>query len=400
MPTQTVVDRIDAFNQGRDPELLKLKYKAMAKDAFGFLRGTCHLFYQDLPVEGIFRSAPPVWSCGDLHLQNFGSFKGDDRLVYFDVNDFDEALLSPCTWDVVRFLTGVIVGAHTLNTDDETAIALCHCFLKTYTKALSTGKARTVHGAVSTGLVRELLLGLKTRKRKDFLDERSEIKSNQRLLKLIKGKTKPVTAAQRAMVIDAIAQIAQKHSEPNFYKVLDVMQRIAGTGSLGLERYVILVEGNGSPDQNYLLDLKLSRSSSLQPYTPCSQPNWRSEAARIVAIQDRAQESPPALLEALTLENRSYVLRELQPTADRVDLDKSNGRIKQLKKVIKTMAEVTAWGHLRTAGRQKSAIADDLIAFAETAQDWHHSIIDYARSYAVQIERDHAEFKAQVTPHG
>lgn len=396
MPNQTVVDRVQAFNQGRDPELLKLKYKAMKKNAFGFLRGTCHLFYEDLPVEGVFKSAPPVWSCGDLHLQNFGSFKGDDRLVYFDVNDFDEALLAPCTWDVVRFLTSVIVGAHTLNTDDETALSLCHLFLETYTKELSTGKDRTVHGAVSTGLVRELLIGLKTRKRKDFLDQRTEIKSKQRSLKFIEGKTKPITNAQKIRVIDAISHSKLRHGEPKFYTVLDVMQRIAGTGSLGLDRYVILVEGNGSPNQNYLLDLKLSRSSSLQPYTPYPQPNWKSEADRIVAVQERFQESPPALLDVLTIADQSYVLRELQPTADRVDLDKNNGKIKRLQKVIKTMAEVTAWGQMRSTGRQKSAIADDLIAFAETAPDWHHSVIDYARSYAVKVERDYAEFKAQV----
>lgn len=397
MSNQTVVDRIYAFNQGRDPELLKLKYRTMAKNAFSFLRGTCHLFYQDLPVEGIFASAPPVWSCGDLHLQNFGSFKGDDRLVYFDVNDFDEALLAPCTWDVVRFLTSVIVGAHTLNIDDETAIALCRCFLETYIKELLTGKDRTVHGEVSTGLVRELLLGLKTRKRKDFLDERTELKSKVRSLKLIEGKTKPATESERERVIEAIAESTQTYPEPEFYTILDVMHRIAGTGSLGLERYVILVEGNGSPNQNYLLDLKLSRSSSLQAYTPCLQPDWNSEADRIVAIQNRFQESPPALLHGLTIAEKSYVLRELQPTADRVDLDKSNGKIKRLKKVIKTMAEVTAWGQMRSTGRQKSAIADDLIAFAETASVWHDSVLDYARSYAVQVERDYAEFKAQVT---
>jgi uncharacterized protein (DUF2252 family) len=396
MSNQTVVDRIHAFNQGRDPELLKLKYKAMAKDAFVFLRGTCHLFYQDLPVEGVFVSAPPVWSCGDLHLQNFGSFKGDDRLVYFDVNDFDESLLAPCTWDVVRFLTSVIVGAHTLNIDDESAIALCQCFLETYIKELSTGKDRTVHGEISTGLVKELLIGLKTRKRKDFLDERTEVKLKVRSLKLIEGKTKPASESERAMVTQAIAECSQHHKNLEFYKVLDVMHRIAGTGSLGLDRYVILVEGNGSPNQNYLLDLKLSSPSSLEPYTPCSQPDWKSESDRIVSIQDRFQESPPALLEALVIADQSYVLRELQPSADRVDLDKSNGKIKRLKKVINTMAEVTAWGQMRSTGRQKSAIADDLIAFAQTAPDWQHSVLDYARSYAVQVERDYAEFKARI----
>ncbi|MER3435306.1 MAG: DUF2252 domain-containing protein [Leptolyngbya sp. ERB_1_1] len=400
MPNQTVVDRIHTFNQGRDPELLKLKYKAMTKDAFVFLRGTCHLFYQDLTVEGVFQSAPPVWSCGDLHLQNFGTFKGDDRLVYFDVNDFDEAILAPCVWDVARLLTSLIVAAHTLNVSDEDALQFCHFLLEIYTKELSTGKDRTVHGEVSTGLVKELLVALKTRKRKDFLDERTEIKGKQRSLKLIPGKTTPVTESQRKRVTEAITQYSSTQPNPQFYTVLDVMHRIAGTGSLGLDRNVILVEGNGSPNQNYLLDLKAARSSSLQPYTPCPQPQWKNEAERITAIQDRFQESPPALLTPLTIEGQPYVLRELQPTADRVNLESKDGKIKQLKKVIKTMAEVTAWGQMRSTGRQKSAIADDLIAFAATAQDWHPVLIEYVRSYAAQVERDYQVFKTQVGKNG
>lgn len=393
MPTESVVDCIQKFNQGRDPELLKLKYKAMRKDAFGFLRGTCHLFYQDLPVEGEFRSAPPIWSCGDLHLQNFGTFKGDDRLVYFDVNDFDEAVLAPCTWDITRLVTSIIVGAHTLNIRDEDAIVLGDHFLEIYTKELSTGKDRTVHGAVSTGLVKELLVSLKTRKRKDFLNERTEIKGKTRSLRQIDGKTTPISEAERQKVTEAIAHHAATQPNPEFYQVLDVMHRIAGTGSLGLDRSVILVEGNGSPNQNYLLDLKAARSSSLQPYTPSPQPAWKTEADRITAIQDRFQESPPALLSALEIANQPYVLRELQPTADRVNLESKNGKTKRLKKVIKTMAEVTAWGQMRSTGQQKSAIADDLIAFAEAAPEWHPVVIDYARSYAAQVERDYQEFK-------
>jgi uncharacterized protein (DUF2252 family) len=53
-----------------------------------------------------------------------------------------------------------------------------------------------------------------------------------RKLKLIAGKTRAIPAP-----------------------LLDVKYRLAGNGSLGLERYLIWVAGKGSPDQNYLLDL-------------------------------------------------------------------------------------------------------------------------------------------------
>ncbi len=394
MTNQNVVERIQAFNQGRDRSVLKLKYKAMADTAFGFLRGTCHLFYQDLPIDGIFKSTPAIWLCGDLHLQNFGTFKGDDRLVYFDLNDFDEAILAPCTWDLARFATSVFVAAQALKLNDEDARQLCVSFLETYTAELSTGKDRTIHDETATGLVKELLDRLKTRRRKDFLNERTALKGKQRKLKMIDGKTFAASEKERQAVIECLDHWAAKQPNSEFYQVLDVAHRIAGTGSLGLDRYVILVQGNGSPDQNYLLDLKAARSSSLAPYALQSQPDWSSEADRITSIQFRFQESPPALLHPVMVNGKSYVLRELQPTADRVNLSDTEGKVKRLKKVLNTMAQVTAWGQMRSSGRQGSAIADELIEFAANAQQWHTPLIDYAQSYAAKVEQDYQTFRS------
>jgi uncharacterized protein (DUF2252 family) len=389
-----IVAQIYAFNQDRIPELVAHKYQVMSENAFSFLRGTCHLFYQDLEIAGIFKEAPAVWLCGDLHLQNFGSFKGDDRLVYFDINDFDEAVLGPCTWDIARFLTSVLVGAHTLKLGDEDALQLCQDFLNTYTAELATGKDRTIHRETAKGLVDDLLIGLAKRDRKTFLDERTVLQKKHRTLKMREGKVTPASETEKATVTKLISECAAAQKDPVFFNVLDVAHRIAGTSSLGLNRYIILVEGEGSPHGNYILDLKAARSLSLTPLPP--QPQWQSEAERITAIQFRFQESAPALLNPLILNNQSYVLRELQPTADRVDLAAWNGKLKRLKTVIETMAKVTAWGQLRSSGRQGSAIADELIAFAETASTWHPEILGYAQHYAIQVEQDYEDFRGAI----
>jgi hypothetical protein len=55
------------------------------------------------------------------------------------------------------------------------------------------------------------------------------------------------------------------HTDPDFFEVLDVARRIAGNGSLGVDRYVILVRGKGSPDGNDLLDLKEALPSAVLP---------------------------------------------------------------------------------------------------------------------------------------
>src|ERR1700731_2951028 len=131
-----IIDAIRSNNAGRDAELLAMKYAKMAQNAFIFLRGTCHLFYDHLPDTPLFREAPLAWCCGDLHFENFGSYKGDNRLVYFDINDFDEAALAPVTWDMVRLLTSIQCGADALRATRAEALAVSQSCLDAYRSAL------------------------------------------------------------------------------------------------------------------------------------------------------------------------------------------------------------------------------------------------------------------------
>ena len=49
---------IAAFNRGRHPELLALKYRKMAASPFGYFRGTNHLFHADWPREAWLERMP------------------------------------------------------------------------------------------------------------------------------------------------------------------------------------------------------------------------------------------------------------------------------------------------------------------------------------------------------
>ena len=386
----TVVERIQQFNHNRKPELLTLKYQTMRQNAFAFLRGTCHLFYEDFPANSPLNIAPPVWICGDLHLENFGSYKGNDRLVYFDINDFDEAVLAPCTWDLARFLTALLVAGHSLAIDPTDAQALCQNVLTAYTRVLAKGQVGMVNRDTATGLVKELLESLKQRKRKEFLDKRTKKVGKVRQL-LLNERARPIAQTQRDKIAALLETWATKQKKPKFFRLLDAAYRVAGTGSLGLERYIVLVEGNGSPNGNYLLDLKFAAASSLQPYVTLPQPHWANQAERIVTVQQRVQWAPPALLDTVELDSQAYVLRELQPMDDAVNLSQWNGKLRRLRKVVESMAEIIAWGQLLSGGRQGSAIADDLIAFAQ-AIEWHQPLLKYAHDYALHVEGDYQAF--------
>ena len=161
------------YNAGRDPERLTRKLAAIAADPFSFFRGTNNLYAASMIDAPLMHEAPRTLVCGDLHLENFGSFKGENGLVYFDMNDFDEALTAPFTIDLVRVLSSLQVAAHSWKLADEDANNLCRRFLDTYAAALVDGKPRWVERATATGIVRTLLRGLRRRNRAAYIAERT-----------------------------------------------------------------------------------------------------------------------------------------------------------------------------------------------------------------------------------
>ncbi|MGJ7509436.1 DUF2252 domain-containing protein [Variovorax sp. GT1P44] len=387
-----VVREIRVFNEGRDPDRLLLKYRNMRASPFVFLRGTCHLFYDRLSRIGVPRAAPLTWVCGDLHLENFGSFKGDNRLVYFDMNDFDEAALAPASWDLVRFLTSLRVGAESIPVRPREARKLCEIFLDSYALALSGGKAYWVERDTAQGLVRALLDGLRERQRSQFLAGRTDIDGRLRVLRTDGKKALAASDEQRAKVIEVVDRYAAAQANPKFYRVLDVARRIAGTGSLGVDRYAILVEGKGSTEGNYVLDLKQALPSSLVPHLKVPQPKWKSEAHRVVALQRRLQAVSMAFLQPVMVDGSPYVLRGLQPTEDRVTLGgKSAQGATDLEGVIAVMGKLVAWAQLRSAGREGSAIADELIDFGKRNK-WRARMLDASVECAAQVRRDWATY--------
>ncbi len=392
MPNK-LTERILTFNADRNPQMLKLKYKLMRDSAYSFYRGTCHLFYEDWPTQSALNDAPAAWVCGDLHLENYGSYKAENRLVYFGMNDFDEAALAPCTWDIARLVTSIFVAAHDLTVSESQARALSAIFLDAYGHALAEGQIRMLERETAAGMVRTLLQELKHRERKDFLDSRTDIdnKTGLRTFRIDDVKLLETSKANRKRVATLIEKWGATYAEPDFFNVLDVAFRVAGTGSLGVERYAILVEGKGSPNHNFILDLKEELPSSLQPYLSLSQPVWTSDAERTVEIQKRVQFIPPYLLSALTMEGKAFMLREMQPSDDRVALNAWNGKIKRLMRTILQMGEVTAWGQMRSAGRQGSAIADDLIRFGNDDK-WPKAIMTYGKKYAAQVTDDYRTY--------
>lgn len=88
------------------------RHKALSADPFAFLRGTFYWWlvrWDELMPEAV-RNAPPILSVGDLHLENFGTWRDREGRLVWGINDFDEAHPFPVTLDLVRLATSVLLA--------------------------------------------------------------------------------------------------------------------------------------------------------------------------------------------------------------------------------------------------------------------------------------------------
>ena len=405
-------DIIAAFNTGREPERLAMKLEAMATGPFPFLRGTCHLFYQRLVENNLATGGPPAWICGDLHLENFGTYLGDNGLVYFDINDFDEAALAPVTWDILRLVTSLLVAAGSLGLSNADRDELATDLTETWRCELTTGKPRWIERKTADGIVGALMDSLKARRQDKFLDKRTVLKKGARRLIVDNGKALPITGDERTKLSEFCGTLGTGSHEAKYFRFIDGARRIAGTGSLGIPRFIVLVEGDGSPDGNVMLDLKEARATDVAIHARQTQPNWPSPAHRVAAVTSLCEAIAPHFLHPVTYDGQPYVVRELQPVSDRLNLEAATSNMADFRDAVFDMARLTAWAELRASGRYGSATADALIAYAKdpavaapvlasasamaaiTQADWEEYAGAYNTNRSLQIEKPRREARA------
>ncbi|HEV7784368.1 MAG TPA: DUF2252 family protein [Thermoanaerobaculia bacterium] len=85
------------------PEDLERKHEAMRSSPFLFLRATYYRWTQLWPhVKKSLRSGKEVLAVGDLHVENFGTWRDAEGRLIWGINDFDEACPLPYTYDLIR----------------------------------------------------------------------------------------------------------------------------------------------------------------------------------------------------------------------------------------------------------------------------------------------------------
>jgi len=115
------------------------KHKRMAESAFVFLRGTFYRWVQLWPgVCDSLVDAPAVPTVGDLHVENFGTWRDVEGRLVWGVNDVDEACSLPYTADLVRLATSAELASRESRFDVIPG-DLCDAILEGYTTSLERG---------------------------------------------------------------------------------------------------------------------------------------------------------------------------------------------------------------------------------------------------------------------
>ncbi len=205
---------------------LAAKHRRMREGPFFFMRATfyrwCQLWRARAREFGDVARAAPVAAVGDLHLENFGTWRDSDGRLVWGINDFDETTTLPWTQDLVR----LGASAHLAIFADHLAVrrrSACDAILEGYRAGVEAGGRPYVleemHG---------WLRGVAT--------------SELRQPTLFWGK---MNGLRTAPSVDRGAAAAIAGAMPARDLSIRYARRVAGLGSLGRPRFVGIADWRG-----------------------------------------------------------------------------------------------------------------------------------------------------------
>jgi uncharacterized protein (DUF2252 family) len=268
------------------PDLL-LKHQRMAEAAFPFLRATFYRWMQIWPeVCPDLAKAPRVLAVGDLHVENFGTWRDVEGRLVWGVNDFDEAAMLPYTNDLVRLAASALLaieGGHlSLKAKDA-----CAAIIDGYRKSLAEHGHPFVLEEEHRWL-RQIALG----------ELRDPVLFWQKMEGLPRVKGEIPTSAQDAL----------EHLLPERGLDYRVARRVAGLGSLGRIRLVALAECNGG---------KIAREAkALAPSAVYWAQGTDHTELLYQAIVNRAVRAPDPFVQM----RGRWIVRRLSPHCCRIEL--------------------------------------------------------------------------------
>ena len=348
------------------------KREKMLESEFVFFRGTLYLWATRWPV--VCRElcgAPVVLAVGDLHVENFGTWRDAEGRLVFGVNDFDEAFELPYASDLVRLAASAILAARDAKLASGPG-AVCRALLEGYGRGLASGGGPLVIGERRRWLGRLLSKHWKVRDAAQFWNGIQEDVESAK-----KGAGKPHRDGA------ALASAAL----PKGCTDVRVVPRSAGVGSMGRARVLAVADwagGRVAREAKALAPSACAWALESEPESRGSGPT-KSRSRRLV---ETAVRCPDPLLRF----EDGWVVRRLAPDSDKVAL-KSAGVARLERRMFQAMGREVANVHLASPGAVKS-IQKDL---SGRPADW---LLDASRRMARTAVQDWRAGKAGVSENG
>lgn len=209
---------------GRDvvEQDLAQKHEKMRESAFAFLRATYWRWAEtvlEICPDG--NDAPQVLAVGDIHLENFGTWRDADGRLVWGVNDFDEAAEMPYVLDLIRLATSGLVASRGLAI---AANAVCSAILQGYREGLKAPQPIVLDR--DRRWLRELVV-VSEKKRAKFWK------------KIEKAEAERAPARYRKILTAAMPERG--------IAIAKTARRVAGAGSLGRPRWIAVADWRGAP---------------------------------------------------------------------------------------------------------------------------------------------------------
>jgi hypothetical protein len=372
-------------------QALRRKLDALAGTPFQFFRGTFHLMAWDLYRSRVPHAeplAPEGLVVGDLHLENFGIYRGRSGELAFDVNDFDDVGYGPLDLDLKRLCTSALLLP-----------GLAQGVRLSAAKSISTAWADELARlggrfpvpawgpAKAEGRIKELLSERGHETRAEMIARAAPEKGRARLEqgeKFVRPGKFWSDVVRRA-VGEYFSNLAQLKAPdaPAGWDILDLAYRFKGLGSLGRLRFTVLL-GQGS--ERRLIELKEARPSAMDEAR--ERPPLRDRGRVQTASIRRLQADPWPRVAATTFGPIAALGRENEPEEEKVGSDRfaeNDSKHEELNAYATQCGQVLARLHARENAPAILGTHWDIARCAQVA-------VDFAEKYALQVEADQKAF--------
>ena len=417
---------LKAYNSQLSRAELKEKYGKMAMSPFIFYRGTAHLFWMDfqwdwrLTTFGSYRTR--TWLNADCHTDNFGAFSEDGVGIVYGLNDFDESIVADYQYDLWRLAVSLILvadqnGGFSRKDKDVLLDALASGYLKSLLKFAGNKKAeKAVHTSKNTrGELKKFLLKTEKKESRGKMLQKwtTTNRKGQEVFDQKNPKLKRLRVVDKEKIARGILRYIKTTQSDiefgeNYFNVLDVARRAsAGTGSLGVDRYYVLIEGgSGKSHDNVILDVKEEPRPSAYPYASMEQKQlyrkyFPTEGIRFVTAYRALSFHPDDHLGYFNMDNKSFGVRERNPWKNALPTDK-------LKDVKRFSEMADQWGHILAAEHARGSKITNYKLAKEVkklmkkkklkVKDFQRVVRDVAHGYAEVVYNDYGYFMKHLAP--